>query len=60
MSCSFHYQSHLARKMLTKHDRVICERKFLMSMIPDAAVDRFPILERITGSSRDGEFKKSK
>ncbi|KAK4694329.1 oligosaccharide translocation protein RFT1, partial [Lecanoromycetidae sp. Uapishka_2] len=39
---------------------LVCERKFLISMIPDAAVDRFPILRTVTGSRDEGESKKDR
>lgn len=46
--------------MLTRSDRLVCERDFLISMIPKAAIDRFPALKRITVSSKKSESRKDK
>ncbi|KAL2039746.1 hypothetical protein N7G274_007605 [Stereocaulon virgatum] len=35
------------------------ERHFLISMIPEAAVDRLPILQYVTGTRKDADEKKS-
>jgi len=48
------------RAMLTRSDRLVCERDFLISMIPEAAIDRFPVLKRITESSKESESRKNK
>lgn len=40
-------------------DRLFFERKFLLSMIPDAAIDRFPILQRLVDSQTNNSKKKT-
>ena len=39
--------------------RLFFERKFLLSMIPDAAIDRFPILQRLVDSQTENAEKKN-
>lgn len=40
-------------------NRLFFERKFLLSMIPDAAIDRFPILQRVVDSQLGSGEKKN-
>ena len=45
-------------RRLTVDNRLFFERKFLLSMIPGAAIDRFPILQRLVHSQiKSGEKK---
>ena len=46
-------------RRLIVDNRLFFERKFLLSMMPDAAIDRFPILQRLADSQIESGEKKN-